>query len=129
MIGRPLTPDPLAPPPGSLTLHHWQQLAQPHLATILDPHPGVVTKGFRPLPQDAVYRLTDLEEDEDEPEVRRGNGPLEKRGEEEEEEEGITFQVEMRLNNRISINDRNNWFYVSWCQLCSLAVKKKCCQS
>ncbi|KAI4792162.1 hypothetical protein KUCAC02_033574 [Chaenocephalus aceratus] len=29
------------PMEGSLTLHHWQQLAQPHLATILDPHPGV----------------------------------------------------------------------------------------
>ena len=48
-------------PPGSLTLHHWQQLAKPHLGTILDPHPGVVTKGFRPLAQDAEYRLTDLE--------------------------------------------------------------------
>uniref|UniRef100_A0A8B9KY32 Trafficking protein, kinesin binding 2 n=1 Tax=Astyanax mexicanus TaxID=7994 RepID=A0A8B9KY32_ASTMX len=53
------------PMEGSLTLHHWQQLAKPHLATILDPHPGVVTKGFRPLPQDAVYRLTDVEEDEE----------------------------------------------------------------
>uniref|UniRef100_A0A3P8ZC78 Trafficking protein, kinesin binding 2 n=1 Tax=Esox lucius TaxID=8010 RepID=A0A3P8ZC78_ESOLU len=57
------------PMEGSLTLHHWQQLAKPHLGTILDPHPGVVTKGFRPLPQDAlsdaVYRLTDLEEDEE----------------------------------------------------------------
>uniref|UniRef100_A0A674CT88 Trafficking kinesin protein 2 n=1 Tax=Salmo trutta TaxID=8032 RepID=A0A674CT88_SALTR len=57
------------PMEGSLTLHHWQQLAKPHLGTILDPHPGVVTKGFRPLPHDAladaVYRLTDLEEDEE----------------------------------------------------------------
>uniref|UniRef100_A0AAR2K5E8 Trafficking protein, kinesin binding 2 n=1 Tax=Pygocentrus nattereri TaxID=42514 RepID=A0AAR2K5E8_PYGNA len=53
------------PMEGSLTLHHWQQLAKPHLATILDPHPGVVTKGFRPLPHDAVYHLTDLEEDEE----------------------------------------------------------------
>uniref|UniRef100_A0A8C8LNK0 Trafficking protein, kinesin binding 2 n=1 Tax=Oncorhynchus tshawytscha TaxID=74940 RepID=A0A8C8LNK0_ONCTS len=57
------------PMEGSLTLHHWQQLAMPHLGTILDPHPGVVTKGFRPLPHDAladtVYRLTDLEEDEE----------------------------------------------------------------
>uniref|UniRef100_A0A8C2BEE8 Trafficking protein, kinesin binding 2 n=1 Tax=Cyprinus carpio TaxID=7962 RepID=A0A8C2BEE8_CYPCA len=52
------------PMEGSLTLHHWQQLAKPHLGTILDPHPGVVTKGFRPLPQDSVYHLTDLEEDE-----------------------------------------------------------------
>uniref|UniRef100_A0A3B4ARG8 Uncharacterized protein n=1 Tax=Periophthalmus magnuspinnatus TaxID=409849 RepID=A0A3B4ARG8_9GOBI len=53
------------PMEGSLTLHHWQQLAKPHLATILDPHPGVVTKGFRPLAQDAVYQLSDMEEDED----------------------------------------------------------------
>uniref|UniRef100_A0A6Q2ZM38 Trafficking protein, kinesin binding 2 n=1 Tax=Esox lucius TaxID=8010 RepID=A0A6Q2ZM38_ESOLU len=63
------------PMEGSLTLHHWQQLAKPHLGTILDPHPGVVTKGFRPLPQDAlsdaVYRLTDLEEDEEG--IKRGN--------------------------------------------------------
>lgn len=86
--------------PGSLTLHHWQQLAQPHLATILDPHPGVVTKGFCPLPQDAVYRLSDMEEDEED-EEHRGAGVLEKgaaeRGKEEEEEEeeegGIVFKV------------------------------------
>uniref|UniRef100_A0A671Z027 Trafficking kinesin protein 2 n=1 Tax=Sparus aurata TaxID=8175 RepID=A0A671Z027_SPAAU len=65
------------PMEGSLTLHHWQQLAQPHLATILDPHPGVVTKGFCPLPQDAVYRLSDMEEDEED-EEHRGAGVLEK---------------------------------------------------
>ncbi|KAK5874825.1 hypothetical protein CesoFtcFv8_027376 [Champsocephalus esox] len=53
------------PMEGSLTLHHWQQLAQPHLATILDPHPGVVTKGFCPLAQDAVYNMSDMEEDEE----------------------------------------------------------------
>ncbi|KAK7926191.1 hypothetical protein WMY93_008501 [Mugilogobius chulae] len=53
------------PMEGSLTLHHWQQLAKPHLATILDPHPGIVTKGFRPLAQDTVYQLSDMEEDED----------------------------------------------------------------
>ncbi|XP_022602220.1 trafficking kinesin-binding protein 2-like isoform X2 [Seriola dumerili] len=92
------------PMEGSLTLHHWQQLAKPHLATILDPHPGVVTKGFRPLAQDAVYRLSDMEEDEEDEELR-GAGVLEKgaaeRGKEEEEEEedeeeeegGITFKV------------------------------------
>uniref|UniRef100_A0A8C7YWA6 Trafficking protein, kinesin binding 2 n=1 Tax=Oryzias sinensis TaxID=183150 RepID=A0A8C7YWA6_9TELE len=65
------------PMEGSLTLHHWQQLAKPHLATILDPHPGVVTKGFRPLSQDAVYRLSDMEEDE-EREEHRGTAVLEK---------------------------------------------------
>ncbi|XP_009877489.1 PREDICTED: trafficking kinesin-binding protein 1 [Apaloderma vittatum] len=51
---------------GSATLHHWQQLAQPHLAGILDPRPGVVTKGFRTLDLDLdeVYCLNDYEEDE-----------------------------------------------------------------
>lgn len=61
---------------GSQTLHHWQQLAQPNLGTILDPRPGVITKGFTPLPKDAMYHLSDLEEDE---------------------EEGITFQVQQPL--------------------------------
>ncbi|XP_028983748.1 trafficking kinesin-binding protein 2 isoform X2 [Betta splendens] len=88
------------PMEGSLTLHHWQQLAKPHLATILDPHPGVVTKGFRPLAQDAVYRLSDMEEDEEEEERRaagvqeKGAAERSKEDEEEEEEEGgITFKV------------------------------------
>ncbi|XP_078003686.1 trafficking kinesin-binding protein 2 isoform X2 [Phascolarctos cinereus] len=58
---------------GSQTLHHWQQLAQPNLGTILDPRPGVITKGFTLLTEDAIYHLSDLEEDED---------------------EGITFQVQ-----------------------------------
>ncbi|XP_054993229.1 trafficking kinesin-binding protein 1 isoform X1 [Sorex araneus] len=51
---------------GSATLHHWQQLAQPHLGGILDPRPGVVTKGFRTLDTDLdeVYCLNDFEEDE-----------------------------------------------------------------
>ncbi|XP_027004912.2 trafficking kinesin-binding protein 1 isoform X4 [Tachysurus fulvidraco] len=51
---------------GSATLHAWQQLAQPNLGGILDPRPGVVTKGFRHLQLDLeeVYRFTDLEEDE-----------------------------------------------------------------
>lgn len=50
-----------------MTLHHWQQLAQPHLGGILDSRPGVLTKGFRPLEVDAeeeVYQFTDIEEDE-----------------------------------------------------------------
>ncbi|NWR65645.1 TRAK2 protein, partial [Bucorvus abyssinicus] len=62
---------------GSQTLFHWQQLARPNLGTILDPRPGVVTKGFTPLSDDTVYHISDLEEDE-----------------EEEGEGGITFQVE-----------------------------------
>lgn len=61
---------------GSQTLHHWQQLAQPHLGTILDPRPGVITKGFTQFPKDAIYLLSDLEEDD---------------------EEGITFKVQQSL--------------------------------
>ncbi|MGH0120553.1 UNVERIFIED_CONTAM: hypothetical protein FKN15_067290 [Acipenser sinensis] len=51
---------------GSATLHLWQQLAQPNLGGILDPRPGVVTKGFRPLELDLeeVYQLADFEEDQ-----------------------------------------------------------------
>ncbi|KAJ8252986.1 hypothetical protein GJAV_G00207900 [Gymnothorax javanicus] len=67
------------PMEGSFTLHQWQQLAQPNLAAILDPHPGVLTKGFRPLSHDTEYRLTDPEEDEEE---------------EDEDEMGITFRVQ-----------------------------------
>ncbi|NXJ66285.1 TRAK2 protein, partial [Rostratula benghalensis] len=62
---------------GSQTLFHWQQLARPNLGTILDPRPGVVTKGFTPLSDDTVYHISDLEEDDEE----EGAG-------------GITFQVQ-----------------------------------
>uniref|UniRef100_A0A8C3C6Y8 Trafficking kinesin protein 2 n=1 Tax=Cairina moschata TaxID=8855 RepID=A0A8C3C6Y8_CAIMO len=62
---------------GSQTLFHWQQLARPNLGTILDPRPGVVTKGFTPLTDDSVHHISDLEEDD-----------------EEEGEGGITFQVQ-----------------------------------
>ncbi|XP_053926039.1 trafficking kinesin-binding protein 2 isoform X2 [Cuculus canorus] len=65
---------------GSQTLFHWQQLARPNLGTILDPRPGVVTKGFTPLPDDTVYHISDLEEDDGE-----------------EGEGGITFQVQQSL--------------------------------
>ncbi|XP_042558779.1 trafficking kinesin-binding protein 2 isoform X2 [Clupea harengus] len=82
------------PMEGSLTLHHWQQLAQPHLGSILDPHPGVVTKGFRPLAQDAVYRLNDLEEDEEDEE--EGEEDLRREGGRERERE----RVERRRGGR-----------------------------
>ncbi|XP_075299610.1 huntingtin-associated protein 1 [Opisthocomus hoazin] len=51
---------------GSVTLHHWQQLAQPNLGGILVPRPGVLTKDFRQLDTDLeeVYSLGDLEEDD-----------------------------------------------------------------
>uniref|UniRef100_A0A673B875 Trafficking protein, kinesin binding 2 n=1 Tax=Sphaeramia orbicularis TaxID=375764 RepID=A0A673B875_9TELE len=84
------------PMEGSLTLHHWQQLAKPHLATILDPHPGVVTKGFRPLAQDAVYRLSDMEEDEEDEEHReRSFGVLEKGA----SEQGCFFSIFCSVQN------------------------------
>lgn len=55
-------------PPGSATLHAWQQLAQPHLGGLLDHRPGVVTKGFRTLEQDqpdsSGWQLDQPEEDE-----------------------------------------------------------------
>uniref|UniRef100_A0A670JLF2 Huntingtin associated protein 1 n=1 Tax=Podarcis muralis TaxID=64176 RepID=A0A670JLF2_PODMU len=56
----------IKPLEGSMTLHHWQQLARPHLAGILDPRPGVLTKDFRQLDTDLeeVYNLNDLEEDD-----------------------------------------------------------------
>uniref|UniRef100_A0A4W3HW93 Trafficking kinesin protein 2 n=1 Tax=Callorhinchus milii TaxID=7868 RepID=A0A4W3HW93_CALMI len=51
---------------GSMTLYQWQQLAQPNLGTILDPRPGVLTKGFELVPEDEGYHLSDLEEDDEE---------------------------------------------------------------
>uniref|UniRef100_H3CV28 Trafficking kinesin protein 1 n=1 Tax=Tetraodon nigroviridis TaxID=99883 RepID=H3CV28_TETNG len=50
----------------SATLHHWQQLAQPHLGVILDARPGVVPKGYRPLELELeqAYPWGGLEEDE-----------------------------------------------------------------
>ncbi|XP_007443640.1 trafficking kinesin-binding protein 1-like isoform X1 [Python bivittatus] len=56
----------IKPLEGSVTLHHWQQLARPHLAGILEPRPGVLTKDFRQLDTDVeeVYNLNDLEEDD-----------------------------------------------------------------
>ncbi|XP_024113673.2 trafficking kinesin-binding protein 1 isoform X1 [Oryzias melastigma] len=65
----PYLPDKLQivkPLEGSATLHHWQQLAQPHLGVILDARPGVVPKGYRPLELELeqVQPWTGLEEDE-----------------------------------------------------------------
>ncbi|KAJ8255637.1 hypothetical protein COCON_G00195010 [Conger conger] len=83
------------PMEGSFTLHHWQQLAQPHLAAILDPHPGVLTKGFRPLSEDTEHCLADPEEDDEEARKRKSGREKQIEEEEEEEEEmGITFQVQ-----------------------------------
>ena len=49
---------------GSLTLYHWQRLAQPHMASMLDVRPGVMVKGFRELERDpALYSMDDVEDD------------------------------------------------------------------
>ncbi|KAL2086803.1 hypothetical protein ACEWY4_017862 [Coilia grayii] len=58
---------------GSVTLHHWQQLAKPNLGGILHPRPGVLTKDFRQLDIDLqhVYSLNDLEEDEEDSALAR----------------------------------------------------------
>lgn len=62
----PELPPAVVSPPGSVTLHHWQQLAQPNLGGILVPRPGVLTKDFKQLDVDLeeVYSLNDLEEDD-----------------------------------------------------------------
>ncbi|XP_041867319.1 trafficking kinesin-binding protein 1-like isoform X1 [Melanotaenia boesemani] len=65
----PYLPDKLQivkPLEGSATLHHWQQLAQPHLGVILDARPGVVPKGYRPLELELeqVYPWGGFEDDE-----------------------------------------------------------------
>uniref|UniRef100_A0A8C4XL65 Huntingtin-associated protein 1 n=1 Tax=Falco tinnunculus TaxID=100819 RepID=A0A8C4XL65_FALTI len=61
-----IPPGCVPPHPGSVTLHHWQQLARPNLGGILVPRPGVLTKDFRQLDIDLeeVYSLNDLEEDD-----------------------------------------------------------------
>ncbi|XP_072180845.1 trafficking kinesin-binding protein 1-like, partial [Diadema setosum] len=53
------------PMEGSMALHHWQRLATPHMASMLDSRPGVVVKGFREIDtkRDAGYHLDDIEDD------------------------------------------------------------------
>ncbi|XP_064380833.1 huntingtin-associated protein 1 [Dromaius novaehollandiae] len=68
-LGSLFLPDKLQivkPLEGSVTLHHWQQLARPDLGGILVPRPGVLTKDFRQLDVDLeeIYNLDDLEEDD-----------------------------------------------------------------
>eukprot|EP00062_Callorhinchus_milii_P024237 gi/632983954/ref/XP_007908902.1/ PREDICTED: trafficking kinesin-binding protein 1-like [Callorhinchus milii] len=69
LSSRSLLPEKLKivkPLEGSVTLHHWQQLAQPHFGGLLESRPGVLTKDFQLLELDMeqVYNLADLEEDE-----------------------------------------------------------------
>ena len=47
-----------------MTLYHWQRLATPHMASMLDNRPGVVVKGFREIDtEDEMYSLDDVEDD------------------------------------------------------------------
>ncbi|XP_045474165.1 trafficking kinesin-binding protein milt isoform X2 [Harmonia axyridis] len=55
------------PMEGSLTLHHWSQLAQPSFAGLLEERPGVKVRGGKELEELGLesYGLEDLEEDEE----------------------------------------------------------------
>ncbi|XP_070187850.1 trafficking kinesin-binding protein 1-like isoform X2 [Littorina saxatilis] len=54
------------PMEGSVTLRHWQRLAQPHLGGLFERREGVKVRGERKLDLDGeVYTLSDFEEDED----------------------------------------------------------------
>lgn len=49
---------------GSVTLRHWQQLAQPHIGGIFESRPGVQIKGEKKIDiEEEVYNLSDYEED------------------------------------------------------------------
>ncbi|XP_034239410.1 trafficking kinesin-binding protein milt isoform X2 [Thrips palmi] len=52
---------------GSLTLHHWSQLATPTLSGLLEERPGVKIRGGKPLEELGLdtYTLSDLEEDDE----------------------------------------------------------------
>ncbi|KAK7502479.1 hypothetical protein BaRGS_00006432 [Batillaria attramentaria] len=54
---------------GSVTLRHWQRLAQPHLGGLFEQREGVQVRGERKLDLEGeVYTLSDFEEDDDVPE-------------------------------------------------------------
>lgn len=54
------------PMEGSVTLRHWQQLAQPHISGIFESRPGVQIKGEKKLDiEEEVYNLSDFEEDDE----------------------------------------------------------------
>lgn len=49
---------------GSVTLQHWQRLAQPHLGGLFERREGVQVRGERKLDLEGeVYTLSDFEED------------------------------------------------------------------
>ncbi|XP_077997212.1 trafficking kinesin-binding protein 1-like isoform X2 [Glandiceps talaboti] len=52
------------PMEGSMTLHHWQRLATPDMASMLDTRPGVYVKGYRTLEhEEEIFSLDDVEDD------------------------------------------------------------------
>lgn len=50
---------------GSETLHKWRTLATPHLASVLEPRPGVQIKGqnMDSCVEEEEYSISDIEED------------------------------------------------------------------
>ncbi|GFS10898.1 trafficking kinesin-binding protein 1 [Elysia marginata] len=52
------------PMEGSMTLRHWQHLANPHLGGIFEQRQGIQMKGARMTPGEA-YPISDLEEDDE----------------------------------------------------------------
>eukprot|EP00057_Strongylocentrotus_purpuratus_P029495 XP_011683969.1 PREDICTED: trafficking kinesin-binding protein 1 [Strongylocentrotus purpuratus] len=51
------------PMEGSMALHHWQRLATPHIASMLDSRPGVVVKDFREIDTRRDNYLDEIEDD------------------------------------------------------------------
>lgn len=59
----------IKPLEGSVTLRHWQRLAQPHLGGLFEQRDGVQVRGERKLDLEGeVYTLSDFEEDDEVPE-------------------------------------------------------------
>ncbi|XP_055494338.1 trafficking kinesin-binding protein 2 [Leucoraja erinacea] len=96
---------------GSMTLHQWQQLAQPNLGTILAERPGVLTKGFELLPEDSIYHLSDLEEDSEEGitfKAQHSSTPEDKKGKKLEKEKVPSKGIETPPDIFLPINSLSN---------------------
>ncbi|XP_070570842.1 trafficking kinesin-binding protein 1-like isoform X10 [Ptychodera flava] len=49
---------------GSMTLHHWQRLATPDMASMLDTRPGIYVKGYKTLEhEEEIFSLDEFEDD------------------------------------------------------------------
>lgn len=94
-----------------MTLHQWQQLAQPNLGTILAERPGVLTKGFELLPEDSIYHLSDLEEDSEEGitfKAQHSSTPEDKKGKKLEKEKVPSKGIETPPDIFLPINSLSN---------------------